>query len=73
MFLQDHRQLFLLALLVEGQAEQRLGIDGQVRAVAIEEVAHLVVVDFAIDQHHVDEGVEIVGLGLVRLLGLRLH
>ena len=49
-------------LLVQGQAEHRLGVDGELRAVAIEEVAHLVVVDVGVDEHHVDEGVEVVGV-----------
>ena len=62
----------LLLLLVQGQAEHRLGVDGQVGAVAVEEVAHVGVVDVGVDQHHVDEGVEVVGVLLARVgLGRR--
>ncbi len=39
------------------------------RAVAVQEVPHLVVLDAGIDQHHVDQRVEVVGRGLVRLFG----
>ena len=54
-------------LLVQGQAEHRLGIDRELRAVAIEEVAHLVVPHAGVDQDHVDQGVDVVGVLLVRL------
>ena len=41
MFLRIIVELLGLLLLVQGQAEHRLGVDGQVRAVAVEEVAHV--------------------------------
>ena len=65
---QDHRQLVGFVLLVQGEAEHRQAVDGELRAVAVEEIAHRVVLDVGVDEHHVDERVEVVGVVLVRLV-----
>ena len=64
---QDHRQLVGLLLLVQSETEQRLGIDRQVRAVAVEELQHVGVRVVGIDEDHVDECVERVGVYLPRV------
>ena len=50
--------------LLQGQAEHGLAVDGDLGAVAIEEIEHLGVLHAGIDQDHVDEGVQLVGMVL---------
>ena len=57
-----------VAELLQRQAEHRHGVDGQVVAVAVEELVHLGVLHAGVDQDHVDEGVEVVGRLLPGLL-----
>ena len=51
---------------VQRQSEHGLGIDGEVRAIAIEKAEHRVVLDSGVDQNHEDERIEVVGGFLVR-------
>ena len=63
--LEDHVELVRCCCFLEqGQAEHRLGVDRDVSAVAEEELAHLGVLDAAVDQDHVDQGVDVVGMFL---------
>ena len=59
-------QLVGLAELVQGRAVHRERVDRKLRSIAIQELQHLGVAMIGIDEHHEDEGVEIVGLRLVR-------
>ncbi len=64
----QHVALFHAVLLVEGEGQHGLGIDRQVVAVAVEEIAHFLVGGVRIGQDHIDEGVEVVGFLFLRFL-----
>ena len=63
----DHRQAIGGLHLREGQAEQALGVDRKPGPVAIEKVLHLLVVHVRLDEHAVDQGVDVVGVRFVRI------
>ena len=65
--LEHGRQLVFLAEPLEPQAEHRLGIDREMRAIAIQEAEHLVVASPGIGQDHEDQRVDVVGRRLERL------
>ncbi len=60
----EHVALLDVAHPVQGEGEHGLGIDGQGVAVAVEVLAHVLVVGLLVHQDHVGEGVQGVGLGL---------
>ena len=58
----DHVEFFLFGLFFQGNAVHGHRIDGKFCSVAIEEFEHVGVFHAAVDEHHVDECVEIVGI-----------
>ncbi len=62
--LHDHVQLFGFVLLVEGEAVGGEGVDGELRAIFIEPIAHGVAFHVGIGEDHVHERVDVVGVSL---------
>jgi len=62
-----HRQFLGPLLLVQGRPEERQGVDREAGAVTVEKFPHGIAFPPGVGENRVDEGIEVVGVVLVRL------